>query len=270
MMTERTILNQLDDHSFTIEIKGNTYFSGAMGRLLLEAFRGKELFRAGQIVKGKAFDAEILEADQRGVWKLKFTFPRPLSDPTYCFYLTSQNCGAARIRFKGGSADKGRRASARAAPPLEEKMQPNKQIILTPFSRDAEACGTLLWGGHAVAALPLFEMAMSDDPVAAKRADMALRPVVAYTANVLGSPVQPLLDQAELSDEEWRQVRDWWQRWVDDRTLADTWLHRRDFFHLVYLRAEIDWDRWLASFVAQTDLYMTGRPYDSPRSITRP
>lgn len=255
MMTERTILDQLDDYSFTLEIKENAYFSGAMGRLLLEAFRGRELFRAGQVVKGKAFDVEILEADEQGVWKLKFTFPRRLSDPTYCFYLTSQNCGAARIRFMDEST-----AEARQVPSGEAQKR-----ILTPSYQDTQAYAEPLSGGHAAAALPLFERAISEEPVAAKRADMALRPMVAYMANVLGSPVQPLLDQPELSGDEWRRVRDWWQRWVDDRTLAETWLHRRDFFHLVYLRAEIDWDRWLASFVFQTDLYMTGLPYDNPR-----
>ena len=84
-------------------------------------------------------------------------------------------------------------------------------------------------------------------------------------ADVLGSPVQSLLDQPALPAEQWQRVRDWWTRWVDDRALAETWLCRWQFDHLVWLRAEIDWDRWLASFVFRTDLYMTGPPFPSPR-----
>jgi len=265
MVTQRTIVEQLDDHSFTAAIEGRPYFSGTLGRFVLEAFRGKQLFRTGDAIKGPSFDVLILDADDRGVRKLKFTFPRPLNDPSYCFYLSSENCGAARLRFQplpGQQTDgKGVRSLLCSAP-----VGPFRQKTPDPFSHpDLDDDAGLLNVGRAEAALPLFEAAMSSDESLAKQADMALRPVVAYMADVLGSPVRPLLDQPALSADQWRQVRDWWARNVDDRALAETWLCRHQFDYLVWLRAEIDWDRWLASFVFQTDLYMTGPPYPSPR-----
>jgi len=88
---------------------------------------------------------------------------------------------------------------------------------------------------------------------------------VAYVASALGSPVRPLLDQPTLTAEQWRQVRDWWTSYVDDRVMQETWLRRLDYYHLVRLRAELDWDRWLVSFLFRTDLYMSGPPFADPR-----
>jgi len=265
MMTERSILTQLDERSFTIEIEDNAWFSGVLGRFMLEGFRDGAIFQTGQVIRDQDFDVEILKADRQGVWKLKFTFPKPLNDPSYCFYLTTRNCGAARIRFE---REKGVRSLFSQRPSDYGSRQEGLKKASDPIFT-TKTCADLLVAGHAEAASPLFETAMSADAVEAKQADMALRLVVAWMADVLGAPVQPLLDRPELSAEEWRQVRDWWQHWVDDRTLAETWLHRRDFFHLVYLRSEIDWDRWLASFVCRTDLYLTGPPYDNPRGTQR-
>src|SRR5439155_14044300 len=63
-------------------------------------------FCRGDVVRGADFDVRIEDADAEGVRELVFAFPRPLDDPAYCFYLTTIDCGAARLRFHGsqGSA----------------------------------------------------------------------------------------------------------------------------------------------------------------------
>lgn len=64
---------------------------------------------------------------------------------------------------------------------------------------------------------------------------------------------------------QWREFAAWWRAHVDDRAIANTWHRRDDFEELVYLRSEADWDRFVASFAVDTDLYLTGTPFPGPR-----
>ncbi len=245
----RTVVEQIDERSFTVAVTGQAYFSRLLGRFLLEAFRGKETFKRGQEIAGRAFDVKILEADDQGVWKLKFTFPRPLNDPGYCFYLTSVECGAAKLRFKGGSS-------------------PNLLSSVSGQVPDAIAlneAAARLDGGAVDAAGPLFAAVVSHEPALADQASGSLRPVLQYIARSTGSPVQSILDRPELSHEDWARLSEWWRARIDRRQFSELWLHRHDFDDLVWLRSEFDWDRYLASFVIRSDLYMSGPPYDNPR-----
>jgi hypothetical protein len=117
-LNEPTFLEQRDDRSFTVEVLGQPYFSRLLGRFALEAFRGKGRFKSGDEIVGSHFTVRILDAEEEGVRKLLFTFPRPLSDPRYCFYLTSTHCGAARIRF--GDTSKAASAVEGLKPPALE------------------------------------------------------------------------------------------------------------------------------------------------------
>lgn len=249
-MDRRTTLEQVDEHSFTVAIEGQAYFSRLLGRFLLEAFRGKALFQPGEEIRGDAVNVTIVEADAEGVWKLKFTFPRPLHDPGYCFYLASEECGAARIRF--------RPMSSQAARPVASKA-------LASNPEDIDVFAGMLLGGRAEAAMPLFDAAASGREGVSVQAAASLMPVIRHMATVLGSPVQPLLDHETPTSSEWLQVRDWWSRHVDDQYLHELWLKRHDFDDLVWLRYEIEFDRSIASFVFRSDLYLTGPPFDNPR-----
>ncbi|HKQ46838.1 MAG TPA: hypothetical protein VJZ71_02075 [Phycisphaerae bacterium] len=241
-----TIVEQMDDRRFTVAIQGQPYFSRLLGRFLLEAFRGKGTFLQGQDFAGKAFDVKIVEADVEGVWKMMFTFPRPLNDPSYCFYLTSVDCGAARLRFR----------------------TTGQQLADVPSSLNLIEAGAQLDAGHASAAMPLFGAVLSNEVEPAGKASESLFPVVQYMARATGAPVQSILDRPQLSREDWQRLRDWWQTSIDDQQLRELWLHRHDFDDLTYLRSEFDWDRYLASFIFNSDLYMTGPPYDGPRPRT--
>ncbi|HSW43975.1 MAG TPA: hypothetical protein VLM89_00195 [Phycisphaerae bacterium] len=269
MVTQRTAVQQIDDHSFTATIEGRPWFSGVLGRLLLEGFRGKDAFKTGQVIDSKHFRVEILETGPQGVHKMKFTFPRPLNDPFYCFYLSSENCGAARLRFAPYRSEPQAPATGTSPQsPLAASQSPAGHSLTKRAIADSIAladAASLLNAGCASAALPLFEAAASDDPAIARQADNALRPAVAWMADALGSPARPLLDRPWLTPDQWRQLRDWWARHVDDQAMRETWLNRRMFDSLIYRRAEVDWDRWLVHFLFNTDLYMTGPPYADPR-----
>lgn len=254
LMDQRTTIEQLDDHTFTLAVEGQAYFSRLLGRFLLAAFRGPEPFVTGQEIDGRFVRVKILRADSEGVWKLQFTLPRPLADQSYCFYLASADCGAARVRFRR----QGQSPQARERPPAHPLV-----------GTDLVCAGAMLEAGHARWAEPLFATVMSAGP-AAREADELLRPPVRYMATALGAPIQALLDRPTLTGDEWRSVQSWWNAWVDDQAMRETWLHRTDFDDLIYLRAEIEWDRFLAGFIFRSDLYLTGPPYSNPRPAARP
>ena len=94
-----TSIEQIDDHSFTIAIENQSYFSGLLGRLLTNDMREAGPFRLGEIVRGELFDVEILEAGSDGVQKLKFTFQRPLADDRHRYYVITEDCPGAEVKF---------------------------------------------------------------------------------------------------------------------------------------------------------------------------
>lgn len=241
-----TVVEQLDERRFTVAIQGQPYFSRLLGRFLLEAFRGKGTFAQGQEFAGKAFDVKIVEADAEGVWKMMFTFPKPLNDPSYCFYLSSVDCGAARLRFR----------------------MTDTNPVDVPGPVDLVEAGARMDAGSASAAMPLFGAVLAAETEPAGKASEALLPIVQYMARATGAPVQSILDRPQLTPEDWQRLRGWWQTSIDDQQLRELWLHRHDFDYLTYLRSEFDWDRYLASFIFNSDLYMTGPPYDGPRPRT--
>jgi hypothetical protein len=81
-----------------------------------------------------------------------------------------------------------------------------------------------------------------------------------------------MFDRPAPTAAEWAEARDWWAATVEDRHLREVWHRWRDFDHLVWLRAENEFDRWIASGLVRTDLYLTGPPFDGPfdRRFGRP
>lgn len=49
------------------------------------------------------FDVTVLDGDQRGFRRLRFSFGRPLDSPQYAFYLSSPERPAYRLTFEGAS-----------------------------------------------------------------------------------------------------------------------------------------------------------------------
>jgi len=90
-------------------------------------------------------------------------------------------------------------------------------------------------------------------------------PIIRHMAVALGAPIQPLLNQQELSPEDWKRVSAWWAAHADQQALDEVWHHRHDFDDLIYLGYEIDFDRHVAGLLIKTDLYLSGPPFPGPR-----
>src|SRR6185503_19583092 len=104
-------------------------------------------------------------------------FPKPLDSPEYCFYLTTETCGAARLRFDdfSGHSDP-------------------QRVPAPPKTPDAVAVlRARLDAGDSAAMLPLFEAARDESEPMMRDSREALRPVAAHVAIVTGSSVQRLL-----------------------------------------------------------------------------
>jgi hypothetical protein len=85
-MDRPTVVEQFDDHSFTVSVQGQAYFSRLVGRFAMEAFRGKATFKTGQEFETPGFRVRILDADEEGVWKRDtvFTWPhRAVAQPSF-------------------------------------------------------------------------------------------------------------------------------------------------------------------------------------------
>lgn len=103
IMENPSTVQQLDAHSFTVAIEDEAYFSGTAGKVLVDAMKLDHPFTPGQEVDAGMYDVRIDAANDEGATKLTFTFERPLSDPTYHFFLTSRARMAYPLRFESAS-----------------------------------------------------------------------------------------------------------------------------------------------------------------------
>lgn len=239
-------LEQLDAHRFRVSIEGRPWFSGALGRFLIEGMRGKRL-ETGQTVRGDGFEAVILRADQEGVRELEFRFDRPLASPEYSFYVTTQQSGAARVRFWG------------TPPAIPGEIPPPAGL------QDLTEAARRLEGGDPTAASPLFSAARSADPQVASVAEPVLRRVIGTVATALAAPVQELLSAEDDSTPDWRGVEQWWNSSVDADVFRVLWTEPDQFAAFRETRESLFRIRETASHVIRTDLYLTGPPFPSPR-----
>jgi hypothetical protein len=247
LIEQRSIVRQLDEHSFQLRIEGQPYFSRLLGRFLMRGFRGPGRFRTGERIATAHVAVHIDEADAEGVRAMTFIFPRPLSDPAYCFYATTPECGAARLRFRG---------------PPSEGAQPHADALAPVDAADVAAAADALERGSAAAARILFA-ALARGPHV-RQAEQALRPAAQWLAQAIASPVQAQLDAPTLTVEQWDQVRRWWDRHVDDEALRH-WVRRHEFDHFIKEREEVPHARMWAAKAIRTDLYLTGPPFPGPR-----
>lgn len=246
---QRSIIRQIDAHSFSIEVEGQPYFSRLLGRFLLEGFGRRGQLRSGEMIRTQKFDVRIAAADAEGVRSIVFTFPRPLADERYCFYLCTEDVGAARVRFRGpGQATRGPEDAC--DPPATEQVR--------------EACHDLA-SGSAAAGETLLAAILSPETSVAREAEQWFRAVAEPVAAARGAAVQRLFDQPWLTPQEWEEVRAWWRADVDDVCLAEVWLPRHDFDDLIKLREEVPHARQWAAKVIRSDLYLTGPPFPGPR-----
>jgi len=242
-------VEQLDDYRFTIQTEGEGYFSGVLGRFLIEALRGGRRLRAGEIVERPLFTASVISANERGVQKLEFAFREKLSSPRFRFYLTTMDHPAALLRFRDLSDS----AEASAIPPTSL----DGGSIL-------EAAERLAAGDFGVAE-PLWAAAMSDDVSSRDLARSSLQRTLRAVARALGSPLQKVLDSPSVPDRDWPRLRRWWHENVDQSLLAALTERAAELEAIRARRDSIYTVQTVAGRIIHSDLYMTGPPFRGPR-----
>ena len=102
-MNQPSSIERVDDRTLRVRTDGPGYFSGQMGRSMLEAIGRNAPFRQGERFETPDFQVEITRADDAGIQELTFTFPRPLDDPTYHFFFGSSQFVAYPLPFHSTS-----------------------------------------------------------------------------------------------------------------------------------------------------------------------
>ena len=228
VISEPVVVEKADEYSFSLSTDGQPFFSRLLGRFLIEAFRAEGPFNTGDVIAGESFDVRIDEVDDDGVHKLTFTFPRRLDDPSYCFYVSTADCGATRLRFNAGNS---------GIDEVTDYANIDRRILREYTS-----------------AVPID-----------KRDHDNLLAITRALAGDLASNLQPLLAQDELTAEEWKRVSEWWRRDVDAALLELHWDRRQEFAQFIKEREEVPHSRMWAGKVVRSDLYLTGPPFPGPR-----
>lgn len=101
VMDQPSVVEQLNDFEILVSTPAPGYFSGPTQSILLDYTRKPEngLYQ-GLVVEGNLFDTTIVEADDKGIRKLRFKFHLPLSSPHFYFYICSSERPAYRRLFE--------------------------------------------------------------------------------------------------------------------------------------------------------------------------
>lgn len=259
-MEGRCDVTQVDARRFSLSVEGAPYFSGLLGRYLIDSVRPSGRLRTGDRVAGALFDVEVVEADDLGVRRLLFTFAEPLTSKSYRFYLTSKDCPAAPLRFLPPGD---RPFNVSGAPEL---LAAGSALAFSNTSADdAEAAGGRLLAGDAEAAEVLFAGVRSEDEAIRRRSWKALQQVARPLARAQGSLVVDLLSDEVPSSADLSRIARWWAGHVDGEIMDELWLHRHDFENLREDRDAVFSVRGIAAKIIRTDLYLTGPPFPGPR-----
>lgn len=105
MMDRPSTIERVGDRELIISTAEPGWFSGMSGRMLLDGMRPGEPLRSGEMLVGEEFDTTIVAADEHGVTKLRFTFPKPLESSEYLFYMSTPEQPAIRVRFAGSAIE---------------------------------------------------------------------------------------------------------------------------------------------------------------------
>ncbi|MBP7936500.1 MAG: hypothetical protein KA354_17815 [Phycisphaerae bacterium] len=232
-------LEQLDPHTFTLTVEERAYFSGALGRFLIEGMTDHGRFQRGQTFKTEHFQVTIAQADEQGVWQLKFRFHQPLASDRFTFYLGTTECAAARVRFWGPGGP----------PPAT----PLTAQVTSPA--DIEAAIRLIEAGQTQAADLVFAGSVSDNREIQTAARHAIATVIKPIARRQGCPV--IVAPPD-------RFRAWWHENVSEDTLLARSRDSEHFAALRWSRDRLFRIRQTASYIIRSDLYLTGPPFPGP------
>jgi len=254
-MHKRCWVTQIDERQFSIRIEGQPYFSRLLGRFLIDGFRTSGRLHEGDIVRNDLFDAQIVKADDEGIREIVFSFRRPLSDPSFCFYLTTPRCAATEIRF----------LPSMETPPLP--AAPDTNALAEAGARLAESGHTVeqdaVFAAVVIGTADVFFVAAITG--ADSRATDTLRENIGPIASATGSPVQALFEQKRITPEQWARIRTWWHHSIDEETVRAVRFQQSAFDRNAESLEEIDHARGWARLIFPTDLYLGGDPYPGPR-----
>jgi hypothetical protein len=82
-------VEQVGPSQLRVSLDEPGYFSGLIGRSILEGIDRERPFAPGETFATPDFEVRIERADHSGVQELLFTFQRPLTDPRYHFLVGS-------------------------------------------------------------------------------------------------------------------------------------------------------------------------------------
>ncbi len=248
-MEQPYVLEQIDDRRFSISIVDKPYFSGFLGRLLIDGMRNGGPLKVNDEVRGDLFDVRVLDADERGVHQLLFAFHEPLESRSYRFYASSQECGLVPLRFQRSSPAE----TAQLAPP-----------VVPVAARAIEAAAEKLRAGDRQAAEVLLSAAAGGDSATRMQAWDSFRETAAPVVAAAGSPVSLDLAITDPSMGQLERVAAWWRDYVDDALIEQVWRGRSEQRNLMRERDRVLRFRRHAASIIRTDLYFTGPPYPGP------
>jgi len=248
-MNQPCTVEQLDAHRLRVAVMGRAYFSGLLGRFLIDGMRRTGRFTPGQRIGGEEFDVEIVAADAHGVQELVFTFDEPVASRRYRFYVSTPACAAARLKLWDPNE-------------VDEPLSiPRHTVSLAAIDRAAAA----LEAGRAEAAGTLLAAVQGAQPQFRERAGRVLLPIARRLAAATASPIADQLESNRIQDTDWGRVAEWWQRSVDDRMIVDLWINRGEGRALRTRLDRFNGIRRRAASIIKTDLYLSGPPYPGPR-----
>ncbi len=275
---QRVTIEQLSPFRFSARVEGQAWFSRLMGRFLIEGFREPGRFHQGDRFETRDVTVEIAEADDLGVWKMIYTFPRPLADPRMCFYLSTADCGAAKLHFRGPEPQRGDVALRHFQPEFDIGSE-----------ADVRSAIDLLNQGEPQAMNELLSLAKCDNNAVAESANAAIREIAGVIAAATGSSLQEVLlgphvepdplapppriqkpptppPLPALTDFDLLCIRTWWNESVTPGLLKAVWSRREEFAAMIHPREEVPHARQWAALLTRADLYLTGPPFPGPRS----
>lgn len=247
-MDQRFRIERRGERVLSVAVDGRGYFSGYLGRFLLDGMRHGGRFERGEIVRGELFDARVVEADEHGVARIEFVFHKPLDSPEYGFYVASQECPAARLTF----ADE---ENARMGESPEVAIDASRVVVATQR----------LARGDVAASDALFAGLAASDPGAREDARRAVRRLILPIVRGLGGPVPESGDDDAL-DEFRQELRQWWRNHVTADTLDEFGYAELDIAPLRAQRDRLYRIREIAGQIIRSDLYLSGPPFPGPRS----
>jgi hypothetical protein len=98
-MSRATRVERTGARAFELTCEPPGWFGDYLDRWFLRLTGRREPFRAGETIRGECFDATVLEAQERGVTRLRFEFRDRLEREDWLFFMATPERPMQRVRF---------------------------------------------------------------------------------------------------------------------------------------------------------------------------